>query len=108
MEKIYSLDKFFPINNLACEFFCVMIQRLETLISPSAEVHKSSTAGVWKLCKTGSRRAQRPAKDPRQHTGHGRQRRYFSDSRRLPIRLLKVGSFFRISSTFLIEWITVE
>src|SRR3954471_12693860 len=41
-------------------------------------------------------------------TSCGKVDSYLNPSRKLPIRLLKSRSFFRRSSTFLIEWITVE
>jgi len=63
VEKIYSFDKFFPINNLACEFFCVSHVDDPAAWDPKFRRPPTSTIhqqlGLWKLCKTGSARAQR-------------------------------------------------
>jgi hypothetical protein len=66
------------------------------MFSPSRNAHKGLTVEVVeKLPSASSGGTRDPKKVP---AGH-----HLIDSNRLVIRLLKTWSFFRISSTFLIE-----
>ena len=69
-------------------------KRLQPLIFALHSLHNSSTVGLW---KTDPQKTQKTQKSV-----------YLNDPSRLLIWLLNVESFPRMSSTFLIEWMTVE